>query len=116
MNTIATSDDRKHFFPHAEESVDGLKNDVNKRINTGKSDLANYILKEIVEFKSTGKQIEIDMSKHYSSFPERSEIRSMLYSQGWKVDDCLIKNLIPNWNHIEPAYDSTIHWKITKRE
>jgi hypothetical protein len=117
MNSINTTpSDSKGFFPLASESHDNLKHDSSKKILTGKSDLANYILREMKEFQMSGKPIDIELERYQSSFPERCNLRLMLHEAGWSIDSQTVKTEVPNWPDIETAYDFTLHWKIFKKE
>ena len=115
MNSIQTTDS-KSFFPKAEDISENLKLEHIKRIITGKSDLANYILREINDFKTTGKSIEIEMDKHQACHNERVQIKKLLYEQGWKVETCVRKIEINQWPYLEGNLDEVLHWKITKQE
>lgn len=115
MNSLSNNDN-KSFFPRADDISENLKLEIIKRINTGKSDLANYILREINEFKSTGKAIVIEMDRHQACYNERVQIKKMLFEQNWKVEAVVHKTEINQWPYLEGNFDETIHWKISKQE
>jgi hypothetical protein len=119
MNSISGStstDSKSSFFPLATDSHDSLKHDNTKKIYNGKSDLANYILREIKDFQVTGRPVDIELEKFQSTFPERCQVRHMLHETGWTIESIVVKTEIPNWPEVEAVHDSTLHWKITKRE
>jgi hypothetical protein len=116
MNSIHPSDSKSSFFPKAEDISENLRIEQLKMINSGKSDLANYILRELTEFRNKGKLVDIDLDKHRSDPNERSQIKRMLYEQGWKVECYIHKTEINQWPFIDGQHDETIHWKIIKQE
>jgi hypothetical protein len=121
-HSITSSDDKSHseekhaFFPNADESISGVRKELQKKINSGKSELGNYILAEIQIFRDTGKDIEIDLSKVSSTFSERSEIRRILYNQGWKIVHHVQKTTVTDLIYIEASFDEIMMWKISQRE
>jgi hypothetical protein len=118
MNSLGkhSESDKKSFFPHASESYESLKTTVIKDITSGKSELANAVLREIHEFKSNGGIIDIDTSKFLSGYRERCQILQLLYSQQWKVEHMTVKSEIPDWQGIDIVHDQSLHWRITPKD
>lgn len=115
MDAVRVDSDAKNFFPKASHISGTLKASLETKINSGKSDLANSILREIKEYQTSGKAIEIDMDKCPSTMNERNHIRLLLKESNWKVETELRKIPILNWPFVEAEFDEKLFWKITER-
>lgn len=117
MNSISKTPDfdLKSFFPRADEINDNLINDLTKKINSSKSDLANTINREIKEFQQTGKPIEVDLISNSASLIERNQVKLMLYDVGWNVEVLVKETQIKGWAYPDGGVDKTLVWKISKK-
>ena len=105
----------ENIFPEAVEIERNWDSEYKKRINNGKSELANYILKELNEFKNTGKNIEIELNRVNYSKIEKDIIKKMLFEKGWIIQTEVRGYSIPNWTHTpEYSSDKSLYWIILK--
>jgi hypothetical protein len=116
MNSITVTPDSKSFFPRAGESHTTVESGIVNKITSGKSDLANSILRAINTFKATGKEIDVDLSESGSTLSERNQIKLMLYQSEWTISPHIVKTPVPNWPLVEAAVDETLWWKISKND
>ena len=124
MNSINTnkpkeSKDSKesveNIFPEAVEIEKNWDSEYKKKINNSKSELANYILKELNEFKNTGKNIEIELNRVNYSKIEKDIIKKMLFEKGWIVKSEIKTYDIPNWEYdSEYGLEKCVYWYIYK--
>jgi hypothetical protein len=106
-----------NIFPEAVEIERNWDSEFKKRINNSKSELANYILKELNEFKNTGKNIEIELNRVNYTKIEKDIIKKMLFEKGWIVQTEVRSYNIPNWEYENSfSNEKTIYWIITKSE
>jgi len=115
-STKSPESESKSFFPRAEEVSTIVFVEYTKKISEKKSELANYILKEINEFRNSGKPIEIELGRVNHTRTERDLIKKLLYENGWKILYHEVEYDIPNWSYGVDSKEKYQYWKISKRE
>lgn len=109
------SDKSDNIFPEAVEIERNWDSEYKKKINNSKSELANYILKELNEFKNTGKNVEIELNRVNYSKIEKDIIKKMLFEKGWIVKTEIKSYNIPNWEYdSESGIEQSVYWHISK--